>query len=284
MSKRLLLFLFLFGPHLSLSAQLESPGRPASSGSLQAEELPLVVLPRPDVASYLREDDTRGAGGAFRYGAVIETSVDLENHGRWDQVEESGALLWRVELTSPGAHSLGVLFAEFDLPPGAQLFLYRPDRTQVFGAFTEATEQPNGMLGIRPLRGDRVVIEYVQPAWVSGSPRLRVESVVHDYRDVYDRFGAGGNEDAACLIDINCPKGDPYQDIKRSIVALFAGGFTCTGAILNNTAEDGTPYLLSAEHCGDFTNGTFVFNYERSVCNGGTWNLDDSLSGAQSLA
>ena len=265
-------------------AQLESDGQPASIVHQLDPEVPLVVLPRPDVERYLAEDaGDRRIVRPFRYGAVVEASIDLDLHGLWAQVDATGDLVWRVEISSPGAYSLGILFAEYDLPPGGELYVYAPDRKDVMGAFTEETEQPNGMLQIRPLRGDRLVLEYVHPADVSGTPRLRVESVVHDYRDVFRHLGGSG-VDAACLIDVNCPQGAPYQDIKRSIVALFAGGFTCTGSILNNTAYDGTPYMLTAEHCGVFTNGTFVFNYERTGCGSGGSNLDDSLSGAKRLA
>ena len=267
-----------------LSSQVGQPGTPATERYDLPGPVPLVYLAPPDVDLYQNEDATTyEASGGSRYGVVVETDVSLAEHGRWDQVEETGELVWRVEIVSPGAFSLGVLFGEYDLPPGGELFLYRPDREQVLGAFTDALVQENRMLGIQPLRGDRVVLEYVQSVETSGSPALRVESVTYDFRDLYGRFG-GSMADNGCLIDVNCPQGAPYQDIKRSIVALFVGGFACTGAILNNTAYDGTPYLLTAEHCGDYTNATFVFNYERPNCGSGIAPLSDSVSGAQRLA
>ena len=268
------------------AAQLARAGVPASAVHELEGGVPAVVLPRPDLERYRAEDEASAAEiGPFRYGAVIEHSIGLDEDGLWNQVDESGALVWRTEITSPGALSLGVLFGEFELPKGGELYLYTPDGRQVLGAFTHENEQSNGMLAIQPVRGDRVVLEYVQPAWVSGSPRLRVESVVHDYKGVFTGFeGPEPDSAASCLIDINCAAGQPYQDIKRAVIGLFRGGFVCTGSIINNTAQDGTPYMLTAEHCGDFTNGTFVFNYERTGCGGGSFNLDDSLSGAQLLA
>ena len=74
------------------------------------------------------------------------------------EVASDGTLVWRLELASPGAHSLGVLFGAFDVPVGGTVFVYSPDRSVMLGAFTSATEQPNGMLAISPVAGDRVVI------------------------------------------------------------------------------------------------------------------------------
>jgi hypothetical protein len=224
----------------------------------------------------------------WRYGAVVPTTIGLERHGRWDQAD--GSLVWRVAIASPGAHSLGVLFGEFDLPPGGEVYL---TSSQVggmrLGAFTAANEQPNGMLAIQPLAGDRLVVEYVQPAHVTVEPRLAIASVVYDYRDVFAHAGgvlgtAPSKRGPGCLVDINCPQGQPYQDIKRSVLALFVGGFRCTGSLLNNTAQDGTPYMYTASHCGNFTNGVFAFNYELPECDSGSASLSQTLSGATLLA
>ena len=263
-------------------AQLSRPGKPASFEAGPSAELPVVVLPAPDVEAYKAEDALPG-NKPWRYGAVVPLSVGLETDGRWDEVD--GAFVWRIEISSPGAFSLGVLFHEFRMPEGAEVFLYRPDRDVVLGAYTRENEQENGMLAIQPLRGDRLVIEYVQPAWVTELPLLRVGEVVHDYRNVFggvpERGESSSEEDsAACFIDINCPPGAPYQDIKRAVVEVFMGGGQCSAALLNNTAEDGTPYLLVADHCGDLTNVVAIFNYENPTCGGGGASQSQSLSGA----
>ena len=41
-----------------------------------------------------------------------------------------------------------------------------------------------------------------------------------------------------------------YNDIERSVVLLIIDGqIGCTGTLINNTANDGRPYLLTASHC-----------------------------------
>ncbi len=274
-------------------AQLSKPSTRASVRAELPHELPVVFGARPDVARMRAEDEERRNEIApYRYGAVVPVDVGLEREGRWDTVDATGELVWRVELASPGAYTLGLLFDEFRIPEGGEVFVYAPDGSTTLGAYTSANEQANGMLGIEPVRGDRLIVEYVQAPSASGTPRLHIESIVHDYRDVFALSAAleadptppqSAQRGPGCLVDINCAAGAPYQDIKRAVIGLLRGGFVCSGSILNNSAKDGTPYMLTANHCGGFTNGTFLFNYERPGCNSGSAPVTQTLSGAQLL-
>ncbi len=281
MTRRLLVLAFLLAAALPALGQLGLPGEPTSFSRDLPPEIPLLVLPEPHVAPHgapVPEQDW-----PFRYGVELALSAGLRDAGRWDEVPSTGELVWRVELASPGAFSLGVVFQEFDVPSGSRVFLYDPDRRHLLGAYGEHDENPNGMLAIQPLPGDRVVIEYDEPAGTRETPRLVVGGVIHDYRDVLAHLAAGGLEQVACLVDINCPAGANHQDVKRAVVWMCGGGGCCSGSILNNTAEDGTPYLLTANHCGDMTNGVFVFQYERTGCGSGSSSQSRTLSGATLL-
>ena len=280
----LLLSSLLAAPGL---AQLATPGMPPSQRQplLFVEEPPLVVLPAPDVGTLMAEDEARGQW-PLRYGAVIATALDSAQTGEWLQLP-GGELVWRVAIASPGALSLGILFDRFELPPGAELYLHDPARTRVLGAYGAANRQENGMLAVEPLLGERVVIEYVQPADVATLPALRIGEVVHDYLGILDRLvveAPVGLSRAGCLVDINCPDGDGYQDIKRSVIMVLMGGGLCSAGLVNNTAEDGTPYFLTANHCGSMTNVVAVFGYENSGCGPGGASQSRTLSGATLLA
>jgi V8-like Glu-specific endopeptidase len=74
-----------------------------------------------------------------------------------------------------------------------------------------------------------------------------------------------------CQVDVNCTQGNYWQDVKRSVVRIqFNNGFLCTGTILNNTLNNGKPYLLTANHCignqQSAVNAIFGFNYEAPYC------------------
>ncbi len=265
-------------------AQLSAGGRPHSEVAGLPLDVPLVILDPPDIARLRAEDEARD-DWPFRYGAVLPAALGLEEHGRWD--EALGKLVWRLALRSPGALSLGVVFDQYQIPAGGELYLYDPARAEVLGAFNELNNNASGSLAIQPLPGDAVVIEYVQPSTVTATPRLHIGEVIHDYRGILPQLAAwSGNlaASAGCLVDINCPIGANYQDIKRSVIMVLAGGGGCSAGLLNNTAEDGTPYFLTANHCGDMTNVVAVFNYELSGCGSGTSSQSQTLSGASLLA
>ncbi len=271
------------------AAQLRAPGRPLSSTVELPADVPFVVLPTPDLARLRVEDEAAlaasAAGGElapYRYGAAIETALGLDTHGRWDEAQ--GKLVWRLELRSPGAYSIGVFFDAFEVPSGGELFLYDPARADVLGAYDERNNNAQGSLAIQPLRGDAVVLEYVQDARAAAVPRLHVGQVIHDYRDVFAHLGVLQILAASCLTDVNCPQGANYQDVKRSVLELLVGGSNCSGALLNNRAEDGTPYVLTANHCGSMVNAVFVFNFELSGCGSGTSSQAQTLSCATLLA
>jgi lysyl endopeptidase len=268
----------------SSGAQLRSPGRPLSSTAPLPADVPFVVLPAPDLASLRAEDEAALAASElapWRYGAALPVDLGLDTHGRWDEAD--GKLVWRLELRSPGAYSLGVFFDAYELPPSSQLFLYDPAREDVLGAYDGATGNAAGALQIQPLRGDAAVLEYVQDASDPAWPRLHISQVIHDYRDVFGRLGASTLA-ANCLTDVNCPQGANYQDVKRSVLELLINGSNCSGALLNNRLEDGTPYMLTANHCGSMVTAVFVFNFELSGCGSGTSSQAQTLSGATLLA
>ncbi|MDX1409566.1 MAG: hypothetical protein R3330_15570, partial [Saprospiraceae bacterium] len=85
----------------------------------------------------------------------------------------------------------------------------------------------------------------------------------------------GFNTALTCYPNANCPEGAPWSNEVRSAVRIMMvlqeGVGWCSGALMNNTAGDGTPYILSAEHClAQYTPmwdlWRFDFNYRSSDC------------------
>ena len=51
-----------------------------------------------------------------------------------------------------------------------------------------------------------------------------------------------------CEVDASC-YGDPEKNAVARILFNNNGPFLCTGTLLNNFAQDRTPYFLTANHC-----------------------------------
>jgi lysyl endopeptidase len=270
------------------AAQITNPGQPVGPIAGLAALAPTETLPPVDVPRLLAEDEARGKSGPWRYGELIPAAFSLENSGAWSLTPE-GDRVWRLRVSAPGALSVGFEFAEWELPEGSSLWLYDDAGTTAYGAYGAHNNKADGRMATMPFPGDAVVLEYVEPAEFVGRARLTVESVVHGYRDVLGHMaeedksgsyaGSGG-----CNIDVNCPQGADWQDEKRAVCRTLSGGALCSGALINNSSNDGTQYLLTANHCGSMNGAIFLFNYERNGCSSGSINPGQSVQGSTLMA
>lgn len=223
----------------------------------------------------------------YRFGVEHEVSFSTANAGGWHTLED-GSKIWQLAIECPDAVSISFLFDEYELPKGARLFIWDADRTQFLGSFDHKNNKEAGSFAVGLIYTDQVVIELQVDAGVSTDFPFHLSQVVHGYRDILNKyfevqaergpFGNSGN----CNINVNCPEADEWQIEKRSVALIVSGGFAvCSGAMVNNTAQDGTPYFLTANHClGGETNWVFYFNHEAANCNGNTGPTDQSISGS----
>ena len=227
----------------------------------------------------------------WRFGVERDVDFNLANSGSWEHVK--GQWIWRMGIHCPGATGIGLALGEFDLPEGASLFVWNVERTRFLGSFTEANEKPWGALSLGLIDADRVVVEYREPDAVHGEGTVQINQVVHGYRSLLlhpenpsaaANMGPFGNS-GACNINVNCPAGDDWQVAKKSVALITNGGSAvCTGALVNNTAEDGTPFFLTANHClGNPNTWVYYFNHESSSCSGSTGPTNQSVSGGTLL-
>ncbi len=113
------------------NAQVSEGGLPVGLQRPLPGTIPTVVLPAPDVATYLAEDAARNHR-PLRYGALVDADLSLDD-GAWLTFPD-GSRAWRMRLASPNAHSLAVEFAAFELPEGAKFFVYHEERAEILGA------------------------------------------------------------------------------------------------------------------------------------------------------
>lgn len=221
----------------------------------------------------------------YRFGWEWEVALSTETAGTWTELS-NGDRVWQLGVECPDATSISFIFDRYILPKGANLYIWNADRTRFKGAYTHKNNQEWESLGVGLIYDNKVVIELHEPAVVAGQTELSLGTIVHGYRSVLrseetaDRgpFGSSG----ACNININCPEGSDWQVEKRSVALIVSGGFaTCSGALVNNTAQDGTPYFLTANHClGGQNNWVFYFNHESPNCTSNTGPTNQSISGS----
>jgi len=222
----------------------------------------------------------------YRFGIEIETDLDLLADAEWELMSD-GTKVWRMAIACEEATSISFLFDQFNVPKGGKLFVYDWNRSEFLGAFDHRNNQEQQMLAIGLLNSDKIVLEYHQPSELEELADLHISQIVHGYRAILNKFenperGPFGSS-GACNINVNCPEGDPWQVESRSVALIVSGGFAqCTGALVNNTNNDGTPYFLTANHClgGNVGAWVFYFNHQSVNCVGSNGPTNQSLSGA----
>ena len=280
MKKEVILFTIGLFLSMTISAQIATNEKPRSmrwKGTLG--EVSFVVMNDFNLDSLRAEDEIldQHKDIPYRFGFNFEVDLQPDNSGTLTY-NSRGDKLWRVGIVSSGAVSLNLLMDQFVLPKGAELYLYTPGYEFTAGAFTAMNNKDWRSLATDMLPGDTVILEYYEPVDVEFQGSVSIGQVTHGYRSVMD-FGDSG----ACNNNVNCPEGAAWQTEKRSVLLILVGGnAACTGALINNTAQDGTPFFLTADHClgGSVANWVFRFNYESPGCANVNGPTNQSVSGA----
>lgn len=229
---------------------------------------PVHTMPEFDLAAIQAEDVINDAAkdAPWRFGYLHQTDLKFDD-GFWMDLP-GGNRLWRTEIISDDAMTINLLLEDVYFPEGAHFYMYDIDQTNRVGAYTARNNREDGLLGTELVHGDHIVIEYFEPAAVSGQGRFTIETVVHGYRSldrVQEALMKGLNDSGDCNIDVECPLGVGWENEIRSVAMIVVGGGgICTGALINNTCEDGRPLFLTANHClgGSTGNWAFRFNWK----------------------
>ncbi|HMN04599.1 MAG TPA: T9SS type A sorting domain-containing protein [Flavobacteriales bacterium] len=269
-----LALLFLATP---LAAQISFGGQPYGDKAEKRGMPPAVVVDFPalDHDRLIAEDEARyasGVKGPFRFGFEQPANLTLENSGSWS-IMPNGDRVWRLMLHCPGALSINLQWSEYVIPDGARMFIYN-EAGLVRGGFTAKSNPGHTAFGTAPLAGDRITVEYVEPQELAGQGRLTINNVIHGYRSIGLGEKGGADRDfgdsGPCNVNTICPEGDHWRAEIRSVARIMLGGGLCSGTLLNNCANDSTPYFLTARHCtvGNESTGSwvFLFNWESPVC------------------
>jgi len=250
---QLMLVWIAFYPVQNIGAQIPHGGRPFLQGVETTSRLRSAVdyfieMPSFNIDSVRAIDDLPGNRvGGLTFAHKFFVNLSPENSGIVFHTED-GTKVWKIGIRSSGAYSLNILFSDFLLPKGAKVFLYNSDRSTVLGSFTNENRPEGGEFSVSPVDGEELTIEYQEPANAAFSGKIRITEVNHDYRGLF-RTGTKFNyTDLPCIPDLSCDS--DHDTIGRSVCLLIINGtIYCTGTMINNTAKDGKPYLLTASHC-----------------------------------
>ena len=169
-----------------------------------------------------------------------------------------GVMVWSGSFVSPGASGLRLRLEDVNLPKGAALYAF--DRHgQAFGPYSGKAAQ----MWTNTVAGEELILQLHLPmshARQATASLFRVAGVSH-MGDRY-AFGRSASDKAfcswndSCIINAECANiPSAIQSLQEGVAYLLYtignGTYLCTGGLLNDTANSGTPYLLTANHCFD---------------------------------
>ena len=234
----------------------------------------MVDLPYLDNAKLFQasaDEMEEGKLKPLRFAESIPVCLNTENSGEW--ITYNDHKIWTVEIRSPGAKSLNLIFDHYHIPDNARLFVYSEDKEHLIGAFTSENNKSSGILATVPVKGDHIIVQYEEPFDADFDGELSIGNVNHDFIGILnlkaDRRPRGIS--GSCNVNVNCDHVEARKQERNGVVRLIVSGIElCTGNLLNNTAENGKPYILTAAHCIDNENQAdetvFLFNYESPYC------------------
>jgi hypothetical protein len=264
---RILCAFILTAGNLSF-AQISTGGIPYSFENIVRNDIQIVSLPAVDVEALLAEDEIADKDEPLRFGYPHSVSLDLNNSGTWQDLPDR-TKLWRLQINCPGATSINLIYDDFHLPPGGELYIYNDDLTSVYGAFTENNNKAHREFSTTPTSGATTYLEYHHPSENISDVSISISNVIHGYRDVFALMTRNFGDSGGCNNNVNCPEGVPWEEeIRSAAMILSSGGFRlCSGAMVNNVRQDLTPYFLTANHClGGESTWIIMFNYQSPTC------------------
>ncbi len=236
----------------TLFAQISHGGQPLP---LSVDVGVRAFAPAADIFVEMPQFDTEAA--LIRSGLEQSRLKSLEFAHKFDvhlRPDNSGITftvgnlnIWRVGIRSKNAYSLNILFSKFKLTEGAKVFVYNSDQTEVLGSYTHENNTELNLLPVQPIGGDELIVEYQVPIDEAMFGELEIGEVNHDFVGI---FRANEPRDPVdnCHPNLICyPENiEPGSGV---VALIIDGTYYCTGSLVNNTSEDGTPYLLTATHC-----------------------------------
>ncbi len=210
--------------------------------------------------------------GAERFPLKAGITLPLDGKaivkkGKWSRVAP-GHFVWRVALQVPSAVALNIYFTGFNLGTGDKLFIYSADTKYVLGAFTQLNNAQWFATGL--VDNAKLIVEF------NTVKKTETLPFVFSEIGVIGRGERGFGEAGSCEVPVNCEEGQNWQHQKRGVARILvkraSSLFWCTGSLINNTANDGKPYFLTANHCGqgataeDYNQWLFDFDFESPDC------------------
>jgi lysyl endopeptidase len=259
------MFITVFATAICLSTPAPTQER------LPIDVIPVMTFDSLDYVSLFEDDIERDKIGLpYRFAQPNQTTITPESHGIWERLPDN-RMRWSYRVLCKNARSINLGFSRFTMPPSGSMVIMNPTAVFQIRPFTAEDNKDHGELWTPIIPFNEAVIEITvdRSEQKQVSKSIALTSVNTGYRGFRGGEDRGSSE--SCNIDVVCPEADAWWNEIPSVgVYTVSGWWTCTGAMINNTAEDHTPYFLTANHCGVTSSSdssiVVYWNHQNSYC------------------
>ncbi len=244
---------------------------PVTQGRLPVDMIPELNVESIDYAFMYADDVQRErAGLPYRFAQPTQTNITPRSHGIWERLPNH-KIRWTYRVSCDNARSMNLGFGKYNMPASGSMVVMNETAQFQIRPFTSEDNKDHGELWTPIVPFNNAVIEITVDAADKNAVSTQIEltSVNAGYRGF--RNGEDRGQSESCNIDVLCPEGDDWWNEIPSVgVYTLNGWSTCSGAMINNTAQDQTPYFLTADHCGVTSSAdasiVVYWNHQNSYC------------------
>jgi hypothetical protein len=243
----------------------------ALTSRVPVDAVPVVTVPSLDYARLLGEDNDREESGQPpRFAVPYEDVLTPGNSGLWERIDMD-THRWQLRVRCENALSMNLGFSTYTMPSSGRMTVSTPRGDFRIRPFTADDNKPHGELWTPCVPGGEAIIEIIVDADQRGqvAKGIVLGSINSGYRWIHDAAGRGSSE--SCNVDVVCPEGDAWWDEIPSVGVYTLNGYlTCSGFMVNNTAQDQRNFFMTANHCGVTSSSdssiVVYWNHQNSYC------------------
>lgn len=258
-------------------------------------------LPPASIAP-IDEDSTTEMSKVYEYADVLTANITMANG---NITSTTIGKVWTLRVSIPNALNIGLLFNQFNLSATAEMYVFDEAKKVLDSCIKKSHFTSSSSVGLTPITGNSVIIYIVEPNnFGTFQSTISVQKVEAGYQPVSDVGDIGGGSTLLGgdfqIMDasINCNPLVQCQQSKmpfaRAVARFTTNGRQGTGTLINNEANNGRAYFLTAFHVVDRNkNGVidaseiaaldearFQFQFWRTHCSGSVNNDGIQFSGA----
>ncbi|ATL47062.1 hypothetical protein COR50_07610 [Chitinophaga caeni] len=271
------------GSFAQVRTKIFKDGIPSKMLSIDSRNIGETKVNAPSIFNSLLNkapDDSYPLEYINKFAVPVAVNIDMLSQAK--SQNKGDTLVYILKLNAADARNTSLRFGKFHLSEHAILSIN--SSFELTDSITASENSRSQIWATRVYQGSHLDIILRFPAAEKEQNSLVIEKINFGFKKFGHEYFGDEGASATCNINVVCPEATGWEEERNSVALIVADGSeACTGALIMNTANTNTPYLLTANHClaaGNVEDWVFQFQYWSATCatNSG-WTEDIQFNG-----